>query len=129
MSNFVGMPEAMHLDNFGRIVEWAFGERAYLVGSATTKKEGWRDVDVRVILSDEDYAALDIGEPGYDSANQKWTSLCMAYSALGKQMTGLRIDFQIQQQTNANLKYKGGERIPLGMLPIDPYRYPRQKSE
>lgn len=119
MPNYVGMPEAMHLSNFGRVVEWAFGEHAYLVGSATAKKEGWRDVDIRIILSDEDYAAWDIGEPRDMSSNPKWMSLCMAYSALGAKMTGLRIDFQIQQRTTANLKYKDGERIPIGMFPFD----------
>jgi hypothetical protein len=39
--------------------------------------------------------------------NGKWVSLCMAYSALGKHMTGLPIDFQIQQQSDANKQFKG----------------------
>lgn len=120
--NYVGMPAAMHLDVFGRIVRWAFHHVPYLVGSATSKKDGWRDVDVRLILPDDVYAGLDLGEPDERSANQKWVSLCMAYSALGKEMTGLPIDFQIQQMTWANSKYGGSEheRIALGILPFPP---------
>lgn len=120
--SYVGMPASMHLDLFGRTVEWAFGSMPYLVGSATYKKLNWRDVDVRLILSDEDFEKLDVGKPGEDASNERWMSLCMAYSALGKQMTGLPIDFQIQQQTWANKRYpktaRRGQRVPLGMFPI-----------
>jgi hypothetical protein len=117
------MPAAMHLDLFGKMVRAAFGSMPYQVGSSTTKKDGWRDVDIRLILSDEDYAKLDIGEPGDNSSNPRWMALCMAFSALGKQMTGLPIDFQIQQRTRANAFYgkqkeDGTERIPCGMLPL-----------
>lgn len=123
MASYVGMPASMHLDMFGRVVKWAFGTMPFLVGSATYKKLNWRDVDVRLILDDETFEKLDIGKPGDDASNAKWMSLCMAYSALGKEMTGLPIDFQIQQRTWANKKYdrtkRRGQRIPLGMFPVD----------
>lgn len=122
MPNYVGMPASMHLDLFGRVVTWAFHEIPYLVGSATTEKVGWRDVDVRLILPDEAFEELDVGKPGDNASNERWTSLCMAYSALGQKMTGLPIDFQIQQRTYANTRYgrdaRVGERIPLGIFPL-----------
>lgn len=112
----VGMPQALYLDEFGSQVWSAFGELPCLVGSALRGKV-WRDVDVRLILSDEAYAAMELGDPKLTHRNAKWVSLCMAYSALGKQITGLPIDFQIQQQTLANATHDG-PRSALGIVPL-----------
>lgn len=112
--NYVGMPAAMHLDEFGSQVWSAFGHCPFLVGSATRSKQ-WRDVDVRLMMPDEEFAALGLRADGRPDA--KWTSLCMAYAALGRQMTGLPIDFQIQQASRANEKYTG-HRIPLGQIAL-----------
>lgn len=108
------MPAALLLDEFGSQVWSAFGGPPYLVGSALFNKQ-WRDVDVRVILADEEYAAMGLGDPTQTHRNPKWVSLCLAYSALGKSLTGLPIDFQIQQQTYANEKYIG-PRSALGIV-------------
>ncbi len=112
------MPAAMKLDLFADQVFMAFGHIPYLVGSALTEKKDWRDVDVRVILPDEEWIALGLGEhvAGWHGASEKWMSLCLAYSALGREMTGLPIDFQIQQRTHANERFKG-PRDALGILP------------
>jgi hypothetical protein len=114
----VGFPTSLLLHEFGSQVWHAFGEPPFHVGSSLTGKE-WRDVDVRLILSDEKYAALEFGEPDDLSQlrNGKWVSLCLAYSALGKAMTGLPIDFQIQQQSRAN-KTWDGPRSVLGVLAL-----------
>jgi hypothetical protein len=111
----VGMPAALMLEEFGSQVWSAFDQPAYMVGSAT-KSKNWRDVDVRLILSDEDYNAMELGEPRYH--NGKWVALCLAFSALGKQMTGLPIDFQIQQQTEANKDYPDLGKYPRHALGI-----------
>jgi hypothetical protein len=58
-----------------------------------------------LILEDEEYERMGIGDPKYPHRNAKWIALVLAFSALGKQMTGLPIDFQIQQQTLANETY------------------------
>jgi len=110
----VGMPASMYLSEFGTLVWHAFGTMPYLVGSALRTRQ-WKDVDVRLILDDEVYAAMGFGEPGYGQHNGKWVSLCMAYSALGRHMTGLPIDFQIDQQTFANNAHDG-PRSALGRL-------------
>ena len=109
----VGMPQALMLEEFGSQVWSAFGQPPYMVGSATHSKN-WRDVDVRLILDDAEYEALGLGKPEDCSRNGKWVALCLAFSALGKQMTGLPIDFQIQQQSKANKDY-----------PIDLGKHPR----
>ena|SRR5437899_7566160 len=113
----VGMPADLWLHEFGSQVWSAFGEPPYLVGSALEKKTGWRDVDVRVILGDEEYVAWGLGDPTRPHDNAKWTSLCLAYSELGRKMTGLPIDFQIQQRTYANDKFKRS-RSALGLVPL-----------
>lgn len=97
----VGMPAALLLDEFGSQVWAAFGYPPYLVGSALRGK-GWRDVDVRLILPDAEYEAMGLGDPKDSHRNAKWVALVLAFSALGRQMTGLPIDFQIDQQTRAN---------------------------
>jgi hypothetical protein len=112
----VGMPAALHLEAFGSQVWSAFGTPPYHVGSSLAGKQ-WRDVDVRLILPDAEYEALGLGHPQRTHVNAKWVALCMAFSALGKEMTGLPIDFQIQQQTRANEEYKG-DRSALGVIAL-----------
>lgn len=110
----VGMPAAILLEEFGSHLYAAFGEPAYHVGSSLKKKRGWRDVDVRLILDDAEYEAMGLGDPEHTFENPKWVALCLAFSALGKQLTGLPIDFQIQQRTHANKVYDG-TRSALGL--------------
>ena len=116
----VGMPGWLLLNVFAAVVGDAFGETPYLVGSATRRKT-WRDVDVRVILSDDDYAAgfplrAGLTHPHALSLGTRWAAVCMAFSALGRQITGLPIDFQIQSQTQANREPGAAARIPLGLM-------------
>lgn len=114
--NRVGMPASLWLHEFGSQVWAAFGEPPYLVGSALVGEREPHDVDVRLILSDEEYEALGLGDPRRPHSNAKWVSLVLAYSALGRQMTGLPIDFQIQRRTEANKDQ--GPRSALGLVPL-----------
>ncbi len=111
----VGMPHALLLEEFGSHVWSVFGGPPYLVGSALHGKQ-WRDVDVRMVIDDEEYEAWGFGDPDRPHNNEKWVSLCLAYSALGKAHTNLPIDFQIQQQTRANTEHSG-PRSAIGMVP------------
>lgn len=97
----IGMPAAILLHDFGLVVRNAFGGMAYHVGSSLYGKQ-WRDVDVRLILEDDVYEAMEFGNPAHPQHNAKWCAMCLAFATLGKQMTGLPIDFQIQQQSYAN---------------------------
>jgi hypothetical protein len=102
----VGMPATLRLQTFGEHVLRAFGHVCYHVGSSLEAKDGWRDVDVRLILPDEEYERMGLGDPLEPQANKRWVSLVLAWSAFGKESTDLPIDFQIQQQTVANAKFK-----------------------
>ena len=115
----VGMPAHLYLHEFGSQVFSAFGHMPYHVGSSLALKSGWRDVDVRLILSDKEYEAWELGKPNLPHQNGKWVALCLAFSALGTHMTGLPIDFQIQQQTRANEEFpKEYPRSALGVVPL-----------
>ena len=99
------------------MVEAVFGHTAYQVGSSLTDKS-WRDVDVRLILPDEEYAAMGFGVPDNCQSNEKWVALVRAFCALGREITGLPIDFQIQQMSDANKNpASDGPRSALCMSP------------
>lgn len=110
-----GMPTSLYLDQFGSHVYDVFDDFPYLVGSALRGKK-WRDVDVRLILADEEYEEWGFGDPRYTHRNEKWVAMVLAFSALGKHMTGLPIDFQIQQRSYANELYPF-YRSALGIVP------------
>lgn len=99
----VGMPAALHLDAFGREIHDAFGWFPMLVGSSATSKT-WRDVDVRLILPDDEFDKL-FPDTSSEQGRAMWGLLCAALSELGRQRTGLPVDFQIQRMTQANTRY------------------------
>lgn len=103
----VGMPQGIMLREFGEYLRDAFGEMPYHVGSSLREKAGWRDVDVRLMLPDEEWERLQLGDPKLPQHNKRWTALALAWSAFGHALTGLPIDFQLQQQTAANEEFKG----------------------
>lgn len=109
-SSRVGMPTQLYLNDFGQLVLDAFGEIAYWVGSSA-RGPGWRDVDIRVMLDDERYAAEGYGDPVNPHSNPKWVAQCKVWSAYGKALTGLPIDFQIQQTSQANKEYAKPEHV------------------
>lgn len=92
-----GMPAGIWLTKFGTIVADYFGEVAYHVGSSLERKD-WRDVDVRLILDDDEFEHR-FGKTRSAEANPKLAAITLAFCALGKELTGLPIDFQIQPRT------------------------------
>lgn len=107
----VGMPAGIRLIKFGVMVRDYFGEISYHVGSSLETKQ-WRDVDVRLILDDADFEQR-FGKNKSAETNPKLASITLAFAALGKEMTGLPIDFQIQPQSHANKVYGGKTRSAL----------------
>jgi hypothetical protein len=98
------MPEWLYLNEFGRIIRTVFGVNPYLVGSAAEGKK-WRDVDVRLMLPEEEFQKhFDIGEE--NASGTKWAYVCAAYSELGKKLTGLPVDFQIQNADWIYIRHK-----------------------
>ena len=111
------MPAWLKLHIFGAILIDMFGEHAYLVGSSTESKT-WRDVDVRLRLEDDAWLHL-LGREQQNAVNglplgSRKAALELAFSALGKEITGLPIDFQIQDQATWS-KHKDRWRDPLGL--------------
>lgn len=100
-----GMPAGIWLTKFGVIVADYFGEVPYQVGSSLDRKD-WRDVDVRLILDDDDFDRR-FGPNRSAETNRKLAAVTLAFAALGKAMTGLPVDFQIQRTTDANKLYPG----------------------
>ena len=109
----MGMPAALHLQMFGDLLFRAFGAMPYQVGSSLTGTV-WRDVDVRIMLDPETYQAYGFGDPKCPHENERWVAMTMAFSALGRQMTGLPVDFQFQDRDLANSQY-GEPRSALVM--------------
>lgn len=103
------------LDEACKPIEEAFGPYLYLVGTAVERQE-FRDVDVRLMLSDKKYAKLQraIGDDGI-------TFLGLAIGEYLASRTGLPIDFQLQQQTTANEKHDG-RRNPVGGRSLSNYK-------
>jgi hypothetical protein len=71
----------------------------FLVGSALTRCD-YRDVDLRVLLSDEMFDR-EFSNP------VKVRYMNRALSMWGQRETGLPIDFQVQRMTEANEQYDG----------------------
>ena len=100
----IGMPTTLLLQEYGRALFDVFGEVPYHVGSSLNGAT-WRDVDVRVMLDKEQYASMGFGDPEHSHENAKWCGYALAFSLLGQKMTGLPIDFQIQETEHANRLY------------------------
>ena len=98
------------LEDWGRSLRQMFpGEVAYLVGSALTASS-YRDVDVRLIFDDAKFDALD------ELLSIPRLNMCL--SIWGRHVTGLPIDCQIQQMTEANELFgraTGSRRHPIGI--------------
>lgn len=111
--HYLTQPQFYRLNQACRAVEEAFpsGLGTYLVGSSLERAD-FRDVDVRVILEDEEFRRLfPSGVSG-----PFWSLLCASISLHLSQQTGLPIDFQIQQMTEANTLHPGpGKRNALGV--------------
>ncbi|MFI7073583.1 hypothetical protein [Micromonospora sediminicola] len=101
-----GMPAGIWLTKFGVIVTDYFGHVPYHVGSSLDRKD-WRDVDVRLILPDDEFTERFGDRNQSAETNPKLAAVTLAFAALGKAMTGLPIDFQIQPASHANERYPG----------------------
>lgn len=113
-ANYIPAPHFFNLNMACRTLTEAFGYCIYLVGSSTERRD-YRDVDVRCILSDEEYARLFPGITGNAGLNAFWSILSSSISLYLSQHSGLPVDFQFQQQTKANAEYNG-PRHPLGIF-------------
>jgi hypothetical protein len=105
--NYIGAPACFALDLAIRHINEAFEGECYVVGSALERPD-WRDVDVRMIMDDEDFAKNfpDVVANRWEN-DAKWLLLTTAISDWLSKQTGLPVDFQFQSQTQANARHKG----------------------
>jgi hypothetical protein len=105
-SCYVGAPAIFTLELECQHINEAFGRYGcYLVGSSLERAD-WRDVDVRFIMDDEEFAKL--FPNAYETAweqDTRWLLINTSISEHLSKVTGLPIDFQIQPQTHANLRH------------------------
>ena len=115
-ANYLPAPHYFNLNNACAVLVQAFGPHLYLVGSSLVTRE-YRDVDIRCILPDEEFAhffpALKTG--GSPSRNALWSVMCSAISLQLSQQSSLPVDFQIQSQTEANAEFDG-RRHAIGLF-------------
>ena len=114
----VGAPAIFALEQACKTLNDAFGDfRCYLVGSALERPD-WRDVDVRYILPDDEFAKLfpdaNMSAGAAWEFDNRWIWLCVSISERLSKLTGLPIDFQFQPQSWANERHDKG-RHPLGV--------------
>ncbi len=113
-ASYIGAPACFQLELACQHLHQAFGEYGiYLVGSALQRPD-WRDVDVRYILSDEEFDKLFPQAGRYWEHDPRWLVLTSAISAWLSRETGLPVDFQFQPQTHAN-EHHPGPRSALGL--------------
>ena len=116
-ANHVGAPAIFILELECQHICDAFDSYGcFLVGSATERAD-WRDIDLRLIMKDEDFAALfpnGVGGPAFWEHDPRWLLMTSAISEYLSKRTGLPIDFQFQAQTHANKQHKG-PRHAIGM--------------
>jgi len=114
--NYVGAPQLFDLSQACRMIVDAFDSGVYLVGSSIVKRD-FRDVDVRCIMSDDAFLKW-FGSTRSPLYNPRLSLLNSAISAWLSKQSGLPVDFQIQQQTDANAEYSrrdGHQRQALGI--------------
>lgn len=106
-SNYIGAPACFALEQACQHLQKAFGHYGiYQVGSSL-EREDWRDVDLRYILPDEEFAKLFPDADQHWEQDPRWLLLTVSISAWLSKQTGLPIDFQFQPQTHANERHKG----------------------
>lgn len=106
-------PHFYNLNQSCVLIRQAFPDNVgiYLVGSSLRSRD-YRDVDVRLMLTDTAYDRL---FHGADWTNAFWSLLCVAISLWLRQQSDLPIDFQIQRMSAAN-ELHDGKRNALGVF-------------
>lgn len=103
-AHYLGVLDYYNLNRACQAIAESYDYSVYLVGSCIERKD-FRDVDVRCILSDEQFDRM---KPNafLNAAISEWLRL----------RTMLPIDFQFQRQTDANAEFNG-PRYAIGLFP------------
>jgi len=111
---YIGAPACFALEQACQHVRAAFGSFGiYQVGSSLERQD-WRDVDLRYILPDDEFAGLFPDAGDHWEQDPRWLLLTVAISDWLSKHSGLPVDFQFQPQTHANARHKG-RRNAIGL--------------
>lgn len=106
-ASYIGAPACFRLELACQQLRRAFGHFGiYQVGSSLSRAD-WRDVDMRYILSDDEFAKLFPNAGQNWEHDVRWLVMCAGLSAWLSTESGLPIDFQFQPSTHANERHKG----------------------
>lgn len=115
-ANYLPAPHYFRLNHACMVINAAFdGYGCYLVGSSLDRRD-WRDVDVRYIMKDEEYARLFPGLKGNPRVNALWSLITTTTSEWLSKSCDLPIDFQIQMQSEANAEFSSKDGHPRSFL-------------
>jgi hypothetical protein len=121
--SYIGAPACFALELACRDINEAFnGFGCYIVGSAL-ERANWHDIDIRFIMSDEEFYKLFPNTGHHWEFDARWILLTVAISERLSKVTGLPIDFQFQPQTHANEHHKG-KRHAVGLQIAAPAKEP-----
>lgn len=105
-----GWPAAILLHHWGRELARVFGTRdVYVVGSCAEGNKQHRDVDVVVLLHQKEFDKW-FGEAGDSLGAPVWEAICLSFSLWGQKVTGLNIDFKVQEVEEANRRHQNKVR-------------------
>lgn len=118
---YIGAPACFALELAAQHLRDAFGDKEdpycgiYVVGSSLERPD-WRDVDVRYMLGDENFARLFPNAGEHWEWDPRWLVMTAAISKWLSDQTGLPIDFQFQPASHANgPRHERGRRNPIGL--------------
>lgn len=116
-TSYVGAPAIFKLEHCCSFIVQSFDcYGVYLVGSAIERPD-WRDVDLRMIMSDEAFRAEFPNVHSLSNASwehdHRWLLLTISISSWISAQTGLPVDFQFQPATFANERH-GKPRKSMG---------------
>lgn len=122
---FVRLPELRLLEHSCLLVNWAFDNSCYLVGSCL-KTPDFHDVDIRMIFDDEKFEQEFGPDPG--ELSPKWSLTCTSISLYLQRQTGLPVDFQIQKRSRVKDEDWEKDRLPLGVFIVPRLKSPEDES-
>lgn len=105
--SFLTTAEFDRLNHACMAVTEGLADTPYLVGSAMQGGD-YRDVDVRSILPDDMWDSMFRGRRWF------WSLFCSAVSLYLSEVSGLPVDYQAQRMSEANEKFGGKSRNPIG---------------
>src|SRR6185312_931331 len=106
-ANYIGAPACFALEQACQHICDAFGGfGCYQVGSSLERTD-WRDIDVRLIMTDDEFHELFPTAGDHWEQDPRWLLMTISISDWLRKQTGLPVDFQFQQQTHANAHHKG----------------------